>query len=126
MVLATILELVGQLASSGYEEAENRREPVDRIPREALLTVALLLVVDRIPREAQLTVALLLQLVVDWIPREALLTVTPLVVDRIPRECHSTTCPTFRLLPKPLFLKQKGNRKPERFLDGSKAQADLK
>ena len=91
MVLATILELVGQLASSGYEEAENRREPVDRIPREALLTVALLL-----------------------------------VVDRIPRECHSTTCPTFRLLPKPLFLKQKGNRKPERFLDGSKAQADLK
>ena len=35
-VLASILELVGQLASSGYEEAENRREPVDRIPREAL------------------------------------------------------------------------------------------
>ena len=108
MVLATILELVGQLASSGYEEAENRREPVDRIPREALLTVALLLVLDRIPREALLTVALLL------------------VVDRIPRECHSTTCPTFRLLPKPLFLKQKGNRKPERFLDESKAQADPK
>ena len=93
MVLATILELVGQLASSGYEEAENRREPVDRIPREALLTVALLLL---------------------------------LVVDRIPRECHSTTCPTFRLLPKPLFLKQKGNRKPERFLGELKAQADPK
>ena len=110
MVLATILELVGQLASSGYEEAENRREPVDRIPREALLTVALLLVVDRIPREALLTVALLLLL----------------VVDRIPTECHSATCPTFRLLPKPLFLKQKGNRKPERFLDEFKAQADPK
>ena len=90
-VLASILELVGQLASSGYEEAENRREPVDRIPREALLTVALLL-----------------------------------VVDRIPRECHSATCPTFRLLPKPLFLKQKGNRKPERFLGEPKAQADPK
>ena len=92
-VLASILELVGQLASSGYEEAENRREPVDRIPREALLTVALLLL---------------------------------LVVDRIPRECHSATCPTFRLLPKPLFLKQKGNRKPERFLGEPKAQADPK
>ena len=73
-VLASILELVGQLASSGYEEAENRREPVDRIPRE----------------------------------------------------CHSATCPTFRLLPKPLFLKQKGNRKPERFLGEPKAQADPK